>query len=137
VDRFLTRSVLYPLADGLFGASVHGLVRELEAFKRLSPEALRKRQWLRLKDLIRHAHRTTAYYRRVRDEAGLYFSHYRQAPRLRERVWHGLTGRRYFPHGPLLAHDGQAVADLLDRWRPDGVFGVPALTSGPGTVEGP
>ena len=55
----------------------------------------------------------------------VYVSHYRRATKLRDRLWHILTGPRYFPSGPILERDGQAAADILDRRRPDGIFCSP------------
>lgn len=214
--RALLRGVVYPVVDRLLAPRALICQRELERFQWLDPETIRRRQWTKLADLLRHAYDTTAYYRRVFDAAGLdpadfvlgrltpetfaripvltkaglrdefpagivstilgsrrplvghtsgttqapltvykdpdtcpfdqathvwlngwasfhrgerflYLTHYRRSSRLRDRIWHALTGRRYFPAEPILDRDGEAVADLLDRWRPDGLFGIPPV----------
>jgi len=53
-----------------FGPAVLAEVDRLEKDERLSPEAIRLRQWEMLEDLLRHAYRSVPFYRRRFDDVG-------------------------------------------------------------------
>ncbi len=60
-----------PLHKWLITRNARWLLERLKQSQWLSPEALRELQERRLRRLVRHAYRTTPYYRRALDEAGL------------------------------------------------------------------
>jgi phenylacetate-CoA ligase len=71
VRRVLFRHVISPSVERGLKPGVLGAYRRLEAFERLSPDAVREMQWDRLRSLLGHAAATVPYYRRAFGELGL------------------------------------------------------------------
>ena len=62
---------LFPAFEAARGRPTVSLLRQLQGTERWTPDALRDLQVGLLRRLLRHAHRHTAYYRRVLDDRGL------------------------------------------------------------------
>jgi phenylacetate-CoA ligase len=71
VRRVLFRHVISPFAERVLKPGVPAAYRKLQAFERLSPDAIREAQWTALRSFLAQASVTVPYYRQAFGELGL------------------------------------------------------------------